>query len=61
MKISEAFIDELTKMSVIRQEGDKWKLYTSDGKRVLGTHPSREKALAQERAIEISKEKRRRT
>ena len=45
----------INKESVIKQEGEKWVLYTSDGKRVLGTHDTKEKAEAQERAIQASK------
>lgn len=40
---------------IIRQEGDKWVLYSSDGKKVLGRHDTKEQALAQERAIEVNK------
>lgn len=40
---------------MIERKGKNWVLKTKDGKRVLGTHPSRESAMAQERAIEISK------
>jgi hypothetical protein len=40
---------------MIVHSGSKWILYTSDGKRVLGKHPSKEAAEAQERAIEASK------
>jgi len=36
---------------VIRHEGDKWVLYTSDGKKKLGMFDTEEEALAQERAI----------
>jgi hypothetical protein len=41
---------------VIRHEPDKdpekpWALYTRDGKKLLGRHSSKDKALAQERAI----------
>jgi len=32
-----------------------WCLYTSDGDRLLGRHPTKEKALAQERAIQVQK------
>ncbi|MHB8483810.1 MAG: hypothetical protein ACYDBV_13950 [Nitrospiria bacterium] len=39
---------------IIRHEGDKWILYSHEGK-VLGTHPSKEKAEAQERAVEANK------
>ncbi len=40
---------------MIRRVGEKWALYTRDGKRRLGTHDSKADALAQERAIETSK------
>ena len=40
---------------MIKQQGDKFILYTQDGTRILGRHDSHEKALAQERAIQISK------
>lgn len=33
----------------------KWCLFTSDGSRLLGRHPSKEKALSQERAIQKAK------
>lgn len=36
---------------MIKEKGGKWLLYTRDGSRVLGTHPTRERAMAQERAI----------
>lgn len=45
------------KEAVVRQEGGKWKLYTRDGKRVLGTHDKPEEAYKQEYAIQKSKEK----
>ena len=40
---------------MIRKQGNKYVLYTSDGSRVLGTHESRTQAEAQERAIKLSK------
>ena len=40
---------------MIRQDKGKWKLYAKDGSKVLGTHPSYEKALKQQQAVEISK------
>lgn len=48
---------------VIRHEPDKdpekpWALYTKDGKQLLGRHPSKAKALAQERAIWSSRRRR---
>ncbi len=39
----------------IRHEGGKWILYTRDGSRKLGTHPSKEAAIKQEQAIEAHK------
>ena len=41
---------------IVEEEGD-FVLYTKDGSKILGRHPTMEKALAQERAIEISKAK----
>lgn len=41
---------------MIRKRGSKWVVMDKSGKKVLGTHPSREKALKQLRAIEISKQ-----
>ena len=41
--------------SMIRKEGDKYVLRTKDGKRVLGRHPTKGKAVAQEKAIQKSK------
>ena len=40
---------------MIRHEDGKWKLYTSDGSRVLGIHDTEEDAEAQERAAQRSK------
>lgn len=40
---------------MIRRVGKHFVLYSSDGSKVLGKHPSREKAEAQEAAINISK------
>jgi len=40
------------------QKTKKWLLHTRDGSRVLGTHDTYEKALKQERAIQISKRRR---
>ena len=40
---------------MIKKRGRKWIVTDKSGKKVLGTHPSREKALKQLRAIEISK------
>lgn len=33
----------------------KWCLYTSDGSRILGCHPTKKACLRQERAVQISK------
>ena len=44
------------KTAVIKHEDGKWKLYTKDGSRVLGTHDSKQKAIKQEYAIEKSQE-----
>jgi hypothetical protein len=40
---------------VIRHEKSQWCLYTHDGSRRLGCHPSREAALRQERAVQWAK------
>lgn len=53
----------LEKSGVLREEActtargvaGSWALYSSDGSKQLGCHGSREAALAQERAIQISK------
>ena len=47
--------DTQEKKAHIAEEHGEFVLYTKDGSRVLGRHPSREKAEAQERAIEASK------
>lgn len=41
----------------IRKNGDEWEVTDSSGKEVLGTHPSKKKAMEQLAAIEISKMK----
>lgn len=41
----------------IRKKGDEWEVTDSSGKEVLGTHPSKKKAMEQLAAIEISKMK----
>jgi hypothetical protein len=43
---------------MIKKQGNKYNVYDSTGKKKLGSHPSRAKALAQLRAIEASKERR---
>jgi len=45
-------------MEMIRKEGNKYKVLDSSGKKVLGTHLTKEKAAKQLAAIEISKAKR---
>ena len=40
---------------MLKKEGSKWVVYDSKGKRKLGTHETREKAVAQISAIEASK------
>lgn len=42
---------------MIKKSGNKWVLYTKDGKRKLGTHTSRDEAVAQEKAINIAERK----
>jgi len=42
---------------MIRKKGNKYQVLDSEGKEVLGEHDSREKALKQLAAIEISKQK----
>jgi len=46
----------IDKTAIIKQVGDKYYLYSHDGK-VLGKHETREKAIKQEMAINISKAK----
>jgi DNA-directed RNA polymerase specialized sigma54-like protein len=46
----EAFINEK-----IEKHGDKWLVKDTKGKKTLGTHPSKKKAIKQLQAIEISK------
>jgi hypothetical protein len=43
------------KNATIRHENGKYVLYNRAGTKVLGRHPSKEKALSQERAIQVSK------
>lgn len=42
---------------MIRKKGNKWQVLDSAGDKVLGEHDTREKALKQLVAIEISKKK----
>jgi hypothetical protein len=41
----------------IEKHGNKWLVKDSKGKKTLGTHPTKEKAIDQLQAIEISKKK----
>lgn len=43
---------------MIKKQGKSYGVYDSSGKKKLGTHPSRKKALEQVAAIEASKAKR---
>ena len=43
---------------MIKHIGRKWVLFDSKGERVLGRHDTKEDALRQERAINISKARR---
>jgi hypothetical protein len=45
----------LVVLFIVRQEGDEWVLYDSEGEKVLGRHKTKEDALAQERAIQAGK------
>ncbi len=40
---------------MIKKIGNQWVLFDSKGQRVLGRHETKEDALRQERAIQISK------
>lgn len=42
---------------MIKKVGDKWALYSKDGKKLIAKHDSREKAVKQEQAIMASKQK----
>lgn len=42
---------------MVKKVGRKWVLYTKDGSKVLGKHDSRQDAIRQEVAIDISKSK----
>lgn len=57
MDIEEMIFPGIEKEAIIKQQGDKYKLMSSDGKKTLGTHPDKERALAQERAIQANKHK----
>lgn len=54
-----AYLNKLKNIfSKIRKHKNKWQVTDSTGKNVLGEHPTKEKALNQLRAIEISKKER---
>jgi hypothetical protein len=42
---------------MIKKQGAKFVLYSSDGKKKLGEHTTRKDALAQERAIQANKKR----
>lgn len=42
---------------MIRKKGNKYQVLTEDGKRVLGTHPTRAEAVKQLQAIEANKKR----
>ncbi len=39
---------------MIKKQGDKYVLYTKDGRKILGTHHTKQQAIDQEMAIAIS-------
>lgn len=41
----------------VRKRGDKWVVLNKSGKKVLGTHSTKEDAMKQLKAIEINKHK----
>lgn len=45
-------------LEIIKKSGDEWIVYPKDGGKRLGTHKSKNSALRQLKAIEISKSKR---
>lgn len=55
-QIVESF-DNFVMNEMVRKRGSKWVVLDKSGKKVLGTHPSKEKAVKQLQAIEISKHK----
>jgi hypothetical protein len=40
---------------MIKKRGDKYILYTHDGKKIIAEHPTHESAVKQEQAIEAAK------
>jgi hypothetical protein len=55
-QIVESF-DSFVMNEMVRKRGNKWVVLDKSGKKVLGTHLSKEKAMKQLQAIEISKHK----
>ena len=55
MKFDEIKSSKEPIMERIRKSGSEWEVTDEAGKKVLGKHPTREKALAQLRAIEANK------
>lgn len=57
-KSNVASLNKINKIfSKLRKRKDKWQVTNSSGDRVLGEHDTKEDALAQLRAVEISKKK----
>ena len=54
-KLVEAIIEPFLTTETIKKVGDKYVVYPKSGGDRLGTHDTKEKALAQLRAIEASK------
>jgi len=59
--MDEKLVDEVAKTSVVKKcpspkEGKPWCLFDHAGKKVIGYHPTEEKAKGQERAIQVSKQ-----
>ena len=50
-----AEVEEADLSEIVRQEGSKWVLYTSDGKKKLGEYGTKEEALKRERQIQFFK------
>ena len=48
-------VEEADLSEIIKQEGSKWVLYTSDGKKKLGEYGTKEEALKRERQIQFFK------
>jgi hypothetical protein len=51
MKLTEILVE------YVEKRGDQWVVLNHTKKKVLGTHPSKKKAMAQLAAIEINKHK----